>query len=447
MGMTNGKDSAMGGLKVARFSNKSPVIVAFIVMVMLWATCSLSENFNYYIDSNNSEHMSVPSASAAINIGILQNQQLHASYSNGKLVLEITGAPLIGLGLLNMQQFVYQLPEPFTPILNHPNFKNATKIDFRATLLIGIPITDTILGKDLTVDSSLGTITGKRFSLLNLSLLSTLSIKLTIDLGELDMNTLPPSVDGKLTFYGLAAKDGLINLEVIMSQGATDILETDILDVIPPEPPIVHQVTDQDTVVTGTGEPQSIVSIITHDGSKYTGRVDNQGNFSVDILPQDAHSEITVTLTDAANNESDPTVVVVVGVTLELIVPELLIFNKTPICFNEITIPRESPSFEIVVRDTRGQGSRWQITAKTSEPLTAIDGSKLSEHSLIYKKGGEEQLLIDGVLIYEGVTGNEPNTTIHWRDDEGILLKLNPIEAKPEIEYATIIYWTLENAP
>lgn len=428
---------------MTNFSKPLPVITTIAVIVFLSIFCSPLLGYDY----QNERHLYNAQSQREATIGLLQNQELHAIYEDGLLELEITGAPLIGLGLLNTQQFVYRLPPPFEFILQHPHLKNVAKIDFQANLLLGIPITDQILGEDLEVDSLLGTITGERFSVLNLSLLSTLHVTLTIDLDSLGVDKLPPSSNGLLTFYGLAAKDGLIDLGILISEGATAILETDVLDVTPPDPPIVEPVTDVDTVVSGYGEPFAEVTVTTEDDGKYYGVVDSQGRFTVNIPLQKAETKINVTLTDAGNNQSNPTIVVVIGVRLELFVPEQLVFQKTPIGVHEIIILRENQFFELIVNDTRGVGSKWKVTAKVDEPLSTIDGSTLGIDSLIYINETEEQLLKDGVLIYEGITQTESPTSIYWGANEGVLLRLNPLEATPNVKYTTTIYWTLVDAP
>ncbi|HDR8072564.1 TPA: class A beta-lactamase, partial [Bacillus cereus] len=78
-------------------------------------------------------------------------------------------------------------------------------------------------------------------------------------------------------------------------------------DVTAPEAPKVNKVTDQDTKVTGTGEKGATVKV-TVDGKEIgTGKVDNQGNYSVDIPKQPGGKEVVVTVTDAAGNTSQPT--------------------------------------------------------------------------------------------------------------------------------------------
>ncbi|EJR91131.1 beta-lactamase [Bacillus cereus VD200] len=78
-------------------------------------------------------------------------------------------------------------------------------------------------------------------------------------------------------------------------------------DTTAPDAPKVNKVTDQDTKVTGTGEKGSKVSVVVDGKEIGMGKVDDQGNYTVDIPKQAGGKEIVVTLTDAAGNTSQPT--------------------------------------------------------------------------------------------------------------------------------------------
>ncbi|WP_232299090.1 Ig-like domain-containing protein, partial [Bacillus cereus] len=78
-------------------------------------------------------------------------------------------------------------------------------------------------------------------------------------------------------------------------------------DTTAPDAPKVNKVTDQDTKVTGTGEKGATVKVVVDGKEIGTGKVDDQGNYTVDIPKQPGGKEIVVTLTDAAGNTSKPT--------------------------------------------------------------------------------------------------------------------------------------------
>ncbi|HEY4599725.1 MAG TPA: Ig-like domain-containing protein [Cerasibacillus sp.] len=416
------------------------LMMVTIILCFLLLPFSLSLSSNPTVTPSVNKHKAL----AAANISLLENQKLTARYENGKLKLTLTGTPILQLGLINKQKFVFKLSDELKFALEHPHFKEAAQINYRIPLLLGLlPIKGTIKGSSLVVDPSLGMVTGEKTSVLNLSLVSSLSAALTIDLDQLGISSLPPQRDRILTFYGLAAKDALINLEILISEGDSAQLETSKF----PDAPTVHEVTDKDTVVTGVGEPKTTATVYTEDGNSYTGKVDEQGHFTVQIPIQQAQSSISVTVTDSFGNESQPATIVVKGVRLELTVPETLPFKKTKIQLQEVLIPRQDDYWSVQVKDTRGQGAKWKITAKAPNPLSTKNGLQLNPNALIYRKDSKEYYLQDGVLIYEGITGENNEMTVTWKKSEGILLKVNPSHALPDQEYSTTIHWTLENTP
>ncbi|EJR89792.1 hypothetical protein IKE_05966 [Bacillus cereus VD196] len=87
------------------------------------------------------------------------------------------------------------------------------------------------------------------------------------------------------------------------SQPTKQIVE----DKTAPDAPKVDPVTDQNTKVTGIGEKGSIVKVVVDGKEIGSGKVDNQGNYTVDIPKQPGGAELIVTLIDAAGNESQPT--------------------------------------------------------------------------------------------------------------------------------------------
>ena len=83
-----------------------------------------------------------------------------------------------------------------------------------------------------------------------------------------------------------------------------------VVDKTAPIAPVVNKVTDQSTVVTGTAEKGSEVTVTIGDES-WTGTVDQEGKFSVTIPKQQAGTIIEVTARDGAGNVSAVTKVTV----------------------------------------------------------------------------------------------------------------------------------------
>ncbi|ANU17866.1 hypothetical protein BBI11_12855 [Planococcus maritimus] len=140
--------------------------------------------------------------------------------------------------------------------------------------------------------------------------------------GEPGAEVVVETPDG--TYTGTVDEDGNFSVDISEQEAGTEItvtLEDDdgnvsdetvvtVGDATAPDAPEVDDVGDSDTEVTGTGEPGAEVVVETPDGT-YTGTVDEDGDFSVDIPEQEAGTEITVTLEDDDGNVSDETVVTV----------------------------------------------------------------------------------------------------------------------------------------
>lgn len=203
---------------------------------------------------------------------------------------------------------------------------------------------------------------------------------------------------------------------------------------------------DIDIAVTGTGEPGATVHIVTT-GDSYQGQVNPDKSYSITIPPQEAGTIITATQTSADGIQSNETSTTVIGVILEFTVPEQLPFKNTPLGLQEFTIQRAVPNWSITVRDTRGQGSTWKITARAEGSLTSTDGNKLDPNALVYIKDSSINSLSEEVQIFNGITGVNKETTVQWSENEGELIKITPINLETGVAYSTIIDWTLNDAP
>ncbi|RFB11070.1 hypothetical protein DZB84_21415, partial [Bacillus sp. HNG] len=82
-----------------------------------------------------------------------------------------------------------------------------------------------------------------------------------------------------------------------------------------PNAPIVNEVTDQDTAITGHAEPNSMITVKANGILLTNGTADTNGSFSIPIPTIIAGTTITVTATDKAGNESNPTTIIVKDVT------------------------------------------------------------------------------------------------------------------------------------
>jgi len=249
-------------------------------------------------------------------------------------------------------------------------------------------------------------------------------------------------------------KNGKTFAETFTNRNTSEIKRLLISSAEELQKPVIDSLSDQDDTITGTATPGVTVEIRDEANDKtWTTTTDaTTGEYSIlldEYAPYKAGSELYAKTLDSYGFESDLAIINIIGATLEFYVPEALTFQPTMVESEIITIPRDDPDWSVHVTDSREQGSEWEVTAKAESPLTSEDGHRLDEDSLVFMQDGKEQSLKDGVLIHQGVTGEEQETDISWDKDEGILIKLNPIasDVRTNTPYSTTIEWTLTDAP
>ncbi|MED2935121.1 Ig-like domain-containing protein, partial [Bacillus wiedmannii] len=83
-----------------------------------------------------------------------------------------------------------------------------------------------------------------------------------------------------------------------------------VVDRTVPDAPAVNDFTDEDTKLTGTGEANAKVTIMTGTTS-YEGTINSEGNWSVSIPKQVENTKLQVIVTDASGNKSKSAEVIV----------------------------------------------------------------------------------------------------------------------------------------
>jgi hypothetical protein len=86
-------------------------------------------------------------------------------------------------------------------------------------------------------------------------------------------------------------------------------------DIVAPEIPIVDEVSDRDTIIKGTAEPLSTITVTVNGDLSAEGQAAEDGTFSVEIPAQKAGTVLEVTSTDAAGNRSQAATVAVTDKT------------------------------------------------------------------------------------------------------------------------------------
>ncbi|MCM3728908.1 Ig-like domain-containing protein, partial [Neobacillus cucumis] len=123
--------------------------------------------------------------------------------------------------------------------------------------------------------------------------------------------------DGKFSITIPVQKAGT-KLLITATDSSGNVSETAIVevkDVTSPAKPVVNEVTDKSTAVTGQAEIGSSVKIKVNDSVIGTGTTGSDGKFSLSIPVQKAGTQLVVTATDQAGNVSEATPVVVKDVT------------------------------------------------------------------------------------------------------------------------------------
>nr|WP_232299087.1 Ig-like domain-containing protein [Bacillus cereus] len=134
------------------------------------------------------------------------------------------------------------------------------------------------------------------------------SIAVTANGKELGKGTVDEKGNYKITIPKQAEGTSIQVVQKV--NGSTSPATTvQVKDVTAPTAPKVNPVTDNDTKVKGTGEPNTTVSVKVNGQEIGNGTVDEKGNYTVDIPKQANGTAVSVTLTDRSGNTSPETTV------------------------------------------------------------------------------------------------------------------------------------------
>lgn len=217
-----------------------------------------------------------------------------------------------------------------------------------------------------------------------------------------------------------------------------------------PDPPTLEDIYPQDTIVTGSAEPNTTVQLII-DNQVYSGDVSNDGTFSIDIQStREAGTEVTAIVINESQHSSTPIIVHVREGTLSILfVPESLPFESQSLTNDIRTVNREDPDWTIAIEDTRALGSQWILAAHINQPLSGIsDPAHNLPNALIFVD--EQQQIIpfstESIRVFTGETQSTEPTEVRWSYHEGPLIYLESLELRADT-YTTTITWTLYDAP
>ncbi|WP_374226373.1 Ig-like domain-containing protein [Bacillus sp. sid0103] len=189
-----------------------------------------------------------------------------------------------------------------------------------------------------------------------------------------------------------------INLYVIDAYGNSGQATTiEVLDISAPEKPQPNKVTDKDSIVTGQGEAGTAIKVKVNGSEIGSGTVEEDSSFTVAIPVQKAGTELAISATDKAGNESETTTLVVEDVTA----PEMPVVNEITDKDTAVTGEAETGSkVEVNVNGlvigtgTAGEDGQFNVTIPSQTAgmvlnITATDnaGNMSSSSTIVVKDG------------------------------------------------------------
>ncbi|MFS0862272.1 Ig-like domain-containing protein [Fredinandcohnia sp. 179-A 10B2 NHS] len=142
--------------------------------------------------------------------------------------------------------------------------------------------------------------------------------------GTTEIGRTSSDTKGQFTISISVQEAGTI-VEVYAEDAAGNVSEPSLLtvyDVIAPESPIVNEVTDKDTAVTGRAEAGATIRVIYNNSIIGTDKANSSGTFTVAIPQQQAGNALWVSALDNNGNQSNATLVIVKG-TVSVTKPEV----------------------------------------------------------------------------------------------------------------------------
>lgn len=265
----------------------------------------------------------------------------------------------------------------------------------------------------------------------------------------------------------------------------TDPIESTVIDATPPEPAKVDHadgIQSITTKITGTGEPNSIITLTVNDQPSGISaqQVGADGKWEIDIsnlhivrgdilqfFLQDQSGLITelseserpstnnaigninpkndMTYRDATFKAA--TKITVVGNLSLVSVPAGLDFGNNQVS-NKTENYRPTISGDLVVSDTRGGARKpWRLTLSQSEELK--NGSISLEDALYYTSQlGEKQISTASQIVESGefTSDGSKDISADWTGENGFKLTV-PVEKQRVGDYSGKLSWQLEDVP
>ncbi|WP_370295176.1 Ig-like domain-containing protein [Rossellomorea marisflavi] len=201
--------------------------------------------------------------------------------------------------------------------------------------------------------------------------------QVVIKIGTKLLATGKAGANGTFTI-GIKKQKSGVKLSVFASDqtgNKSESVITTVIDNTAPNAPVVNEVTDKDTKVTGKAESGAYITIMAGQKKLATGKSSNKGTYSIAIKKQKAGVKLSVTATDESKNKSK--------------VKTTTVKDKTP-----PSIPTVNPvhSKDTTVKGTAESGSKIVVKAGNSKLGTAVTNKK-GQYSVKIKKQKKGTLL------------------------------------------------------
>ncbi|WP_145368942.1 Ig-like domain-containing protein, partial [Staphylococcus epidermidis] len=179
---------------------------------------------------------------------------------------------------------------------------------------------------------------------------------------------------------------------------------TTVIDTTAPEQPTINKVTENSTEVSGRGEPGTIVEVTFPDGNKVEGKVDNDGNYHIQVPSETTlkgGQPLQVIAIDKAGNKSESTTTTVIDTTA----PEQPTINKVTENSTEVS-GRGEPGTVVEVTFPDGNKVEGKVDSDGNYHIQVPSETTL--------KGGQQ--LIVKVVDEEGNVSEPSIATVHEED-------------------------------
>lgn len=172
-------------MQIRKYKRMLTIAVASVMAAFLVFTSSGTETVN------------------AASVDLLEDTNLNVQHTNtGDLVLTTTGTNVAEISIGNKYNVSYAFPPEFSELLNNPRLRENMVLNAEMPSLgfanIVIPVHKTILGSEMTIEDNVVNVPVDRLA--SVSMGSTSTFSLTIDLDALGYNHLPVSSTCDLSF-------------------------------------------------------------------------------------------------------------------------------------------------------------------------------------------------------------------------------------------------------